>query len=99
MVRGILFFLWLVSSWVSLAADGAAKTLPDGCPDLSGTYFCDGWRTTTKDKLVATFISLSASPTPTPHRNATIYKMTRYKPSEEVGKAGWGALVADGKNG
>ena len=23
--------------------------------------------------------------------------MTRYKPSEEVGKAGWGALVADGK--
>ncbi len=43
MVRGILFFLWLVSSWVSLAADGAAKTLPDGCPDLSGTYFCDGW--------------------------------------------------------
>ena len=40
MVKGILFFLWLASSWATLAADRAvAQTLPDGCPDIQGTYY------------------------------------------------------------
>ena len=44
MVKGIILFLWLASSWAALAADkAAAQTLPDGCPDIQGTYYCDDW--------------------------------------------------------
>ena len=90
----MVFFLSLASFWPLWAAE--AKVLPDGCPDLNGTYFCDHW-SNYHNKQFGHFQSFERIPDPDSKRNATIYRMTKYRPGEEVGKAGWGTLVADGK--
>ena len=96
MVRGILFFLWQAGSWVALAADrAAAQTLPDGCPDIQGTYFCDAWNPYHNEQW-GHFQSFERVPDPDPARNATIYKIFRYRPGYEDKKRG-GILVADGE--
>ena len=116
MLRAMVFFLSLASFWPLWAAK--AEVLPDGCPNLNGTYFCDGWSNHDNRQLGhfqrferipdpdpkrnATIYRLGPGSylllrDPDPKRNATIYRMTKYRPGEEVGKAGWGTLVADGK--
>lgn len=78
MVKGILFFLYVASSWASLAADrAAAQTLPDGCPDLQGTYCCDNWNSY-HGKQAGHFQRFERIPDPDPARNATIYRVFRY---------------------
>ena len=97
MVRGILLFLWLASFWVASAADrAAAQTLPDGCPDIQGTYFCDGWSLYHQIQFDSHFQSFERIPDPDPVRNRTIYKISRWSPGYEDKKtSGYG--VADGE--
>ena len=97
MVKGILFFLWLASSWAALAADWAvAQTLPDGCPDIQGTYFCDAWSNYHQTQFDAHFQSFERIPDPDPARNRTIYRVFKYFPGYEDKKTS-GILVADGE--
>ena len=97
MVKGILFFLWLASSWAALAADrAAAQTLPDGCPDIQGTYYCDGW-SLHHHKQWGHFQRFEYVPDPDPTRNLTIYRVFKYKSPEEAKKARGSVFVADGK--
>ena len=99
MVRGILFFLWLASSWAALAADkAAAQTLPDGCPDIQGTYYCDGWNNYHQRQVGGHFQRFERVPDPDyPATNTTIYRVFRYKSPEEAKKARGSILVADGE--
>ena len=88
MVRGILFFLWLASSWAALAADrAAAQTLPDGCPDIQGTYYCDNWSHYHKTQF-GHFQRFERIPDPEPPGNTTIYRVFKYKSPEEAKKKG-----------
>jgi len=97
MVRCVLFFLWLASSWAALPADrAAAQTLPDGCPDIQGTYYCDGWNNyhREQDGHFQRFERI-----PDPARNLTIDRVFKYNVDEKP-KGGGLILVADGeKNG
>ena len=97
MVKGILFFLWLASSWAALAADrAAAQTLPDGCPDIQGTYYCDHWNLYHQDQE-GHFQRFERVPDPNSARNLTIYQVFKYKSLEEAKGEGGIILVADGK--
>ena len=97
MVKGILFFLWLASSWAFLAADrAAAQTLPDGCPDIQGAYYCDNW-SHYHARQFGHFQRFERIPDPDPARNRTIYRVFKYKSPEEAKKARGGTLVADGE--
>ena len=96
MVKGILFFLWLASSWAALAADrAAAQTLPDGCPDIQGTYYCDHWNLYHREQW-GHFQRFERIPDPEPPGNTTIYRISKYKLGEETKRKG-GILVADGE--
>ena len=95
MVRGIFFFLWLASSWAVLAADrAAAQTLPDGCPDLQGTYYCDGWNLYHQSQD-GHFQRFERIPDPDPARNITIYRVFKYDydSSDEEAKKQGGLLA------
>ena len=98
MVRGILFFLWLASSWAALAADrAAAQTLPDGCPDIQGTYYCDSWNHYHQRQVGGHFQRFERIPDPEPPGNTTIYRVFKYKSPDEAKKKGGSILVADGE--
>ena len=97
MVRGILFFLWLASSWATLVADrAAAQTLPDGCPDIQGTYYCDSWSHYHQRQVGGHFQRFERVPDPEPPRNTTIYRIFKYQLGQEAKEKG-GVLVADGE--
>ena len=97
MVKGILFFLWLASSWAALAADrAAAQTLPDGCPDIQGTYYCDYWSIHHREQG-GHFQRFERIPDPEPPGNTTIYRVFKYKSPDEAKKKGGSILVADGE--
>ena len=74
-----------------------AKVLPDGCPDLSGTYFCDSWSNYHNRQVGSHFQSFERIPDPDSTRNATIYKIEKYQPGREAEK-GISINIADGKN-
>ena len=97
MLGVMVFFLSLASFWPLWVAE--AKVLPDGCPDLSGTYFCDDWSNYHNSQFNPHFQSFERVPDPDPARNITIYRVFRYKAGEESKKKG-AIFVADGeKNG
>ena len=93
MLGVMVFFLSLASFWPLWVAE--AKVLPDGCPDLSGTYFCDSWGNHDNRQL-GHFQSFERVPDPDSTRNTTIYRIFKYRPGEEAKKKG-GILVTDGK--
>ena len=80
MLGVMVFFLSLASFWPLWAAE--AKVFPDGCPDLSGTYFCDGWNIYHSDQA-GHFQSFQN----TKHKNGTtLYKIEKYRPGRESEK-------------
>lgn len=87
----MVFFLSLASFWPLWAAE-ANKVIPDGCPDLSGTYFCDTW-SVRHSKQLGHFQSFEN----TKHKNGTtLYKIEKYRPGQEAEKE-TSYLVANGE--
>ena len=95
MLGVMVFFLSLASFWPLWVAE--AKVLPDGCPDLSGTYFCDDWNIY-RSKQFGYFQSFERIPDPDPARNITIYRVFKYKAGKwEESKKKGAIFVADEK--
>ena len=94
MLGVMVFFLSLASFWPLWAAE--AKVFPDGCPDLSGTYFCDHW-SNYHNKQAGHFQAFERVPDPDPARNITIYRVFKYRGEEEESKERGAIFVADGK--
>ena len=90
MLGVMVFFLSLASFWPLWAAE--AKVFPDGCPDLSGTYFCDDWNIYHNDQN-GRFQSFKNAKY---KDGATLYKIEEYRPDQEAEKE-TSYLIANGE--